>query len=190
MLAISPDEIGNPFAKLQAWRERRREERDAIARISTARMRAAAAPAPKLPPPPKTHRHARYIYLEPIRVERPGRRIYAFPIGPVLVEEARRILARDIMGFVSWHTGIPLDDILQSSRAVPLTIARFKAAYLLKRERKPSLPQIGRMLGGRDHTTVLHGIRRAEEMIASGEWTPPTREELEFWIVEQRAKHV
>ena len=39
--------------------------------------------------------------------------------------------------------------------------------YLCKRLTTRSLPEIGRQFGGRDHTTVMHGVRRIEELTAT-----------------------
>lgn len=54
--------------------------------------------------------------------------------------------------------------LISDSRIRPHARARFEACYDLARLTKMSLPQIGRRLGGRDHTTVLHGIRRHCEL--------------------------
>lgn len=41
---------------------------------------------------------------------------------------------------------------------------RWEAFYLLRRDRQLSLPKIGKLMGGFDHTSVLHGIRRHAEL--------------------------
>lgn len=45
--------------------------------------------------------------------------------------------------------------------------ARQEAFYRIRKECGYSLPEIGQLFGGRDHTTILHGIRRHEAMLAS-----------------------
>ena len=49
------------------------------------------------------------------------------------------------------------------------TIARPRqvAMYLCKQLTSRSLPEIGRRFGGRDHTTIMHGIRKIDELIAA-----------------------
>lgn len=50
-------------------------------------------------------------------------------------------------------------ELLGSQRERRIVLARHEAMYRMKTETVMSLPQIGRRLGGKDHTTVLHGIR-------------------------------
>jgi chromosomal replication initiator protein len=49
------------------------------------------------------------------------------------------------------------------------TIARPRqvAMYLAKTLTMRSLPEIGRKFGGRDHTTIMHGVRKIEELMAT-----------------------
>lgn len=55
---------------------------------------------------------------------------------------------------------ISLPEIRGNQRSREVVAARFEAYYRLSTETKFSLPQIGRLLGGKDHTSVLHGIRK------------------------------
>lgn len=65
-----------------------------------------------------------------------------------------------IMRAVSIATGVPLMDLKSERRFVPATRAR-AIFYVAARELTPkSLPAIGRACGGRDHSTILHGISR------------------------------
>lgn len=59
-------------------------------------------------------------------------------------------------------------ELLSSRRAVPLVAARHEAMYRMSTETSMSLPMIGRQLGCRDHTTVLHGIRKYTAKLAAG----------------------
>lgn len=54
--------------------------------------------------------------------------------------------------------GISKLDLISARRAVPYTHARHEAMYRMRHETPLSLPQIGKKLGGRDHTTVWSGI--------------------------------
>lgn len=61
---------------------------------------------------------------------------------------------------------IDLIDLLSVRRTRDVVFPRQVVMYLCKRLTVKSLPQIGRQLGNRDHTTVLHGIRMVEALIA------------------------
>jgi len=63
---------------------------------------------------------------------------------------------------------IKYTDVASSRRNVKLVTCRQEICYRLKDETQYSLPQIGRLLGGRDHTTVLFAIKRHEYLIFGG----------------------
>jgi hypothetical protein len=65
------------------------------------------------------------------------------------------------------HSDVTLRDLDSRRRAAHVVLARHIAMYLIKTMTGKSLPEIGRRLGDRDHTTVLHGIRKVERMIKS-----------------------
>lgn len=61
-------------------------------------------------------------------------------------------------------------ELLSSRRSRPLVIARHEAMYRMSKETTMSLPAIGRRMGGKDHSTVLSGIRRHKQrMEAAGQ---------------------
>lgn len=55
--------------------------------------------------------------------------------------------------------------LVSARRTAPVVYARQIAMYLCKYHTTKSYPEIGRRLGGRDHTTVLHGHRKVETML-------------------------
>ena len=65
-----------------------------------------------------------------------------------------------ITNAVCEHFSLTREEITGRSRASRLTRPRHIAMYLIREETKHSLPAIGAELGGRDHTTVLHGVRK------------------------------
>jgi hypothetical protein len=65
--------------------------------------------------------------------------------------------------------GIDWIDLASARRSVPVVIARHEAMYRMRHETTMSLPAIGRKLGGLDHSSVIHGIRRHEERLECGE---------------------
>lgn len=60
-------------------------------------------------------------------------------------------------------------DIVRHSRRREFAFARFAAAYLLRKYTDMSSAQIGQVLGGRDHSTVLHAIKRARQLQADSQ---------------------
>jgi chromosomal replication initiator protein len=74
----------------------------------------------------------------------------------------KRIRIEDILKFVSRHYNISRTDILSARRTRTIVRPRQIAMYLAKTMTPRSLPEIGRRFGGRDHTTVLHAVRKIE----------------------------
>jgi chromosomal replication initiator protein len=74
-----------------------------------------------------------------------------------------------IIGEVALKHNVTVLELKSPRREKRITLARHEACYRLKNETSLSLPQIGKLLGGRDHTTVLHGARRIERMIAEAQ---------------------
>ncbi len=78
----------------------------------------------------------------------------------------RRITIEDIQKRVAEHYGLRMADMLSARRARAVARPRQVAMYLAKQLTPRSLPEIGRKFGGRDHTTVMHAIRRIDELRA------------------------
>lgn len=72
---------------------------------------------------------------------------------------------RDIKQVVARHYKVRVSDMESARRPRLLVRPRQVAMYLCKRMTLHSLPEIGRAFGGRDHTTVLHAVRRVESFI-------------------------
>ncbi|MHB1102323.1 MAG: chromosomal replication initiator protein DnaA [Devosia sp.] len=79
--------------------------------------------------------------------------------------EAKRIRIEDILRIVSRHYKVPRNDLLSSRRSRDVVRPRQIAMYLAKSLTSRSLPEIGRRFGGRDHTTVLHSVRKVEQLM-------------------------
>ena len=79
--------------------------------------------------------------------------------------DARRERIEDILMIVSRHYKVPRNDLLSSRRSRDVVRPRQIAMYLAKALTSRSLPEIGRRFGGRDHTTVLHSVRKVEQMM-------------------------
>jgi chromosomal replication initiator protein len=79
--------------------------------------------------------------------------------------ETRRVRIEDILRIVSRHYKVPRNDLLSSRRSRDVVRPRQIAMYLAKSLTSRSLPEIDRRFGGRDHTTVLHSVRKVEQMM-------------------------
>jgi chromosomal replication initiator protein len=79
--------------------------------------------------------------------------------------EPRRVRIEDIQRVVSRHYNVSKADLLSARRTRTIVRPRQIAMYLAKVLTPRSLPEIGRRFGGRDHTTVLHAVRKIEGMI-------------------------
>ena len=81
----------------------------------------------------------------------------------------RRITVDEIQKVTADHFGLKQADLLSERRTRAVARPRQIAMYLCKQHTTRSYPDIGRRFGGRDHTTVLHGVRRIEELSAKDE---------------------
>lgn len=77
----------------------------------------------------------------------------------------RRITIDEIQRKVAEHYNLRLTDMHSSRRARNVARPRQVAMYLAKQLTARSLPEIGRKFGGRDHTTVMHAVRKVEELM-------------------------
>ncbi|MEL7164877.1 MAG: chromosomal replication initiator protein DnaA [Pseudomonadota bacterium] len=85
-------------------------------------------------------------------------------LADVLRASERKITVEEIQRKVSEHYNIRLSDMIGPKRLRSYARPRQVAMYLCKQLTTRSLPEIGRRFGGRDHTTVMHGVRRIEEL--------------------------
>jgi chromosomal replication initiator protein len=76
----------------------------------------------------------------------------------------RKITVEEIQRKVSDHYNIRLSDLIGPKRVRTFARPRQIAMYLCKQLTSRSLPEIGRRFGGRDHTTIMHGVKRIEEL--------------------------
>ena len=81
-------------------------------------------------------------------------------------QEPKRIKIEDIQRVVARQYNVSRSDLLSSRRTANVVRPRQVAMYLAKTLTLRSLPEIGRRFGGRDHTTVLHAVRKIEALVA------------------------
>jgi chromosomal replication initiator protein len=76
-----------------------------------------------------------------------------------------RIKIEDILKVVGRHYNVARTDLLSTRRSRTVVMPRQIGMYLAKKLTPRSLPEIGRRFGGRDHSTVLHAVRKIEELL-------------------------
>jgi chromosomal replication initiator protein len=95
----------------------------------------------------------------------------------LLRSHERRITIDEIQRRVAEHFNIRLGEMTSDRRARAVARPRQVAMYLAKQLTTRSLPEIGRKFGGRDHTTVIHAVRKIEELKAAD---PALAEDVEL----------
>ncbi len=87
----------------------------------------------------------------------------------VRTTDQRKVKIEDIQRIVSKHYNVSRQDLLSSRRTRSIVWPRQIAMFLAKSMTPRSLPEIGRRFGGRDHTTVLHAVRKVEDLVGTDE---------------------
>lgn len=99
---------------------------------------------------------------------------FAVTIGGERCAQIITTRSQEIVREVSRFFNIPMTEIRGRSRSVPIVLARHVAIWRLRYELPHlSLPQIGKMMGGRDHTTAISAIRRVDRLISEGRLSLP-----------------
>jgi chromosomal replication initiation ATPase DnaA len=124
---------------------------------------------------PKTVRPVILSALHP--AHRSGRSI--FPSRVFDPDEVARVLGFDrhrrparltiaqIQHETAAHFGVKLTDMLSARRTAGIVLPRHIAIWLAANHTDHSMPNIGRHFGGRDHSTIMHAIRRIDRMMAT-----------------------
>ncbi|MDF3605630.1 chromosomal replication initiator protein DnaA [Paracoccus sp. DMF-8] len=85
-------------------------------------------------------------------------------LADILRSSDRKLTIEEIQRKVAEHYNIRLSDMIGPKRVRTVARPRQIAMYLSKQMTSRSLPEIGRRFGGRDHTTIMHGVRKIEEL--------------------------
>ncbi len=85
-------------------------------------------------------------------------------LSDILRASDRKITVEEIQRKVSEHYNIRLSDMIGPKRVRTYARPRQVAMYLCKQMTTRSLPEIGRRFGGRDHTTIMHGVKKIQEL--------------------------
>ena len=134
----------------------------------------------RLDNPAKKEPAVRLIYPEPAPAPYPDPLDSPAPVAVVIEvpvkapETPAETPARRILNEVAEKHKMPVGAFRSKSRTMPFINLRHEACYRLSTELGFSLMQIGRLMGNRDHTTVLNAIRRHKKILAEG-YKPKTR---------------
>ena len=125
--------------------------------------------------PPKKVAAVRLIYPEPVPEPEPMPE--PEPVAEVVAQAPAAPVetpSRKILSEVAEKHGMGINDFRNPSRKMRFINLRHEACYRLSVELHFSLTQIGRLMGNKDHTTVLNAIRRHKKILAEG-YKPKTR---------------
>ncbi len=82
-----------------------------------------------------------------------------------LMPESREIEPEHILNTIAQQFGVSLEELLSHNRSQRIAFPRQVAMYMLREESELSLPKIGEILGGRDHTTVMYGHNKITDLL-------------------------
>jgi len=83
----------------------------------------------------------------------------------ILVERNKELTVEEILKRVSSHFNIKISDIKSPKRLKAVVLPRQIAMYLSRQLTSSSYPEIGERFGGKDHSTIIHAIRKIEKLI-------------------------
>jgi chromosomal replication initiator protein len=85
-------------------------------------------------------------------------------LSDILRTSERKVTIEEIIRKVAEHYNLRMADLISARRARVVARPRQIAMFLSKNLTSKSLPEIGRKFGGRDHTTVIHAVKKIEEL--------------------------
>lgn len=111
------------------------------------------------------------------------------PLTPDMVSEAlkdivtqtksKKVTVSDIQEVVATHYGVQTEEFLSKKRTKSIAFPRHVAMYLARELTDNSLPKIGEVFGGRDHTTVIHAHEKISKLLNEDELFKDELEEIE-----------
>jgi chromosomal replication initiator protein len=128
------------------------------------------------PPKPVERPQKPVTPIEAAPVPIVARQVYAKPVGPgiglVFIMPTTALRAKRIMAETAALYGVSVIDLKSERRDALTCRARQHCYWTMRHETTWSLPRIGKMMGGRDHSGVIHGVRRHQARIDAGEVMP------------------
>lgn len=98
-------------------------------------------------------------------------------LGDKAREDASSFRPDDVIGSICSYYGIKSTQIKGAKRDASLVLPRHICMYILKEEAGLSFVEVGNLLGGRDHTTVIHGVEKIKHLLSTSD---RLREEIVF----------
>ncbi len=83
----------------------------------------------------------------------------------ILIERNRELSVEEILKKVSSHFNIKISDMKSAKRLKAVVLPRQIAMYLSRQLTSSSYPEIGERFGGKDHSTIIHAIRKIEKLM-------------------------
>lgn len=83
----------------------------------------------------------------------------------ILIERNRELSVEEILKKVSLHFNIKVSDIKSAKRLKAVVLPRQIAMYISRQLTSSSYPEIGDRFGGKDHSTIIHAIRKIEKLM-------------------------
>ncbi|BET59868.1 MULTISPECIES: chromosomal replication initiator protein DnaA [Geobacter] len=84
----------------------------------------------------------------------------------IIVDKSKEITVEMIQKFVAEHFGLKVADLKSDKRLKALVIPRQIAIFLCRDLTKSSYPEIGERFGGKDHSTIIHSVKKVEKLLS------------------------
>jgi chromosomal replication initiator protein len=96
----------------------------------------------------------------------------------IIVEKTRDITVEMIQKQVAEHFRIKVSELKSDKRIKTLVVPRQIAIYICRELTKASYPEIGEKFGGKDHSTIIHSVKKVEKQLAADAEFKATVEEI------------
>jgi chromosomal replication initiator protein len=83
----------------------------------------------------------------------------------IITSSNKKVDTADIISVVCKHFSLTKEEILSGKRKKELVLPRQIAIFLIREQTTKSLPEIGKIMGGKDHTTIMHAERKIAELL-------------------------
>ena len=107
---------------------------------------------------------------------------------PLLGE--RQVTADEVMKTVSSEYGVRVTDITGNKKSRDISLPRQISMYLIRRLTRLSYPEIGRLMGGKDHSTVVKGVKKMNGMLNENQELARRIRTVEKRLMEQSRRRI
>lgn len=99
----------------------------------------------------------------------PSREVATSALETILNRQKKAVKPREILEIVSGFYDIKVKDLLSPKRNKDIALPRQVSMYILREDLHQSFPQIAKLLGGRDHTTIMYGWKKIKVLVKNKE---------------------